>query len=101
MQYLFKFLSEASCEIYQVLGHLVQCSEGKGKLKMISKTVVEGNIFLKNYVFHAIWWCREDMYPFILSLYIYSLYDTSLYVISRQFYVSLRFIPELWGHIQG
>jgi hypothetical protein len=45
-------------------------------------------------------WYRDDKSPYIMSPYVYSPCDTS-YVISRRFYVPVRFIREVWYHIQG
>lgn len=46
-------------------------------------------------------WYREDTSPYVTSPNVSSPYGTSLYVISWRFYVPVRFIPEVWGHIQG
>jgi hypothetical protein len=47
-------------------------------------------------------WAVQERY--VLLCYVpvrLILYDTSLYVMSRRFYVPVRFIPEVWDHIQG
>jgi hypothetical protein len=44
---------------------------------------------------------RDDTSPYVTSPYVSSPYDTSPYVISRRFYIPVRFIPEVWGPYSG
>ncbi len=44
---------------------------------------------------------RDDTSPYVTSPYVSSPCDTSLYVISRHFYVPICFIPEVWGPYSG